>query len=298
MLCRETDFLSIQRYFHINNPEKDPTRISDREKSKSSLEKNPLYKVQPLLEAIRNKSQEHYNLSQHVSVDEAIIKFMGQHWCVVGAPQRGFEIFSICDASSGFLTDFQLYHRRKKEEGLTKRVVEQLCENLYECYHVIYVDKLYTGLSLLGNGTYMCGSFHAGRRHWPTDLKPNKKVSKKNDPVQSLKRGQSLARQSKCGKLNACVWQDSALVMNLSTCYTPSANSRKDTVTRKIRNAETGNWETVALACPVPIQEYNKYMGGVEQHDHLRSSYSLQRMSSKWWLYFAWFGIDVALINA
>jgi hypothetical protein len=86
--------------------------------------------------------------------------------------------------------------------------------------------------------------------------------------------------------------------MNLSTCYTPTANSRKDTVTRKIRNAETGNWETVALSCPVPIQEYNKYMGGVDQHDYLRSSYSLQRMSSKWWLYFAWFGIDVALVNA
>ena len=293
-------FNDIQRYFHINDPTKDPTRITSKKKAKELLKENPLYKVQPLIEAIRENSSAKYHLHRDISVDEAMIKFTGQHWCVVGAPnkpaKRGFKIFCLCDGSTGYLKDFQLYQRRKKEIGLTQRVCENLVEDIHTRNHILYIDKFYTSIdlakSLLEKGMYICGSFNAGRKNFPTDLKPNKKVSKKKDPVRSLQRGDSLARQSTCGTMNAVAWMDSAVVLNLSTCF----DVRKGEVQRNIRQEE-GEWKKRTLQCPEPIQEFNKYMGGVDQHDHLRSSYSLQRMSSKWWLYFAWFGIDIALIN-
>ena len=112
-------FLKIQRYFHINNPENDPSRIKDKEKSKVEQDSNLLYKVNPLLEPVRQNCKKQYNMHQHVSVDEAMIQFGGQHASSVGAPnkpaKRGFKIFCICDAVTGYLYDFQVYHRKKKE---------------------------------------------------------------------------------------------------------------------------------------------------------------------------------------
>ena len=95
----------------------------------------------------------------------------------------------------------------------------------------------------------------------------------------------------------ACVWKDSALVFNLSTCYNVVPNERWDVVDRKVRE-KSGCWGKESLACPPSIIQFNKYMGGVDRHDHLRSSYTLQRSSSKWWLYFTWFAVDIALVNS
>ena len=104
-------FLSMQRYFHVNDPAKDPTRMTDKEKGKELLEKNPLYKVSPLMEAIRKNSMALYNLHQEIAVDEAMIKCHGQHSAIVGAPnkpaKRGFKIFVAADGVSGYLWNFQ-----------------------------------------------------------------------------------------------------------------------------------------------------------------------------------------------
>jgi hypothetical protein len=102
-------------------------------------------------------------------------------------------------------------------------------------------------------------------------------------------------RQSKDGKLVASVWQDKALVANLTTCYSGKSSSL-DLVKRRTRN-EQGGWDQQELQCPESIKYFNQFMGGVDRHDHLRSSYTLQRPSVKWWHYFTWFLIDLALIN-
>ena len=44
---------AIQRYFHVNDPTNDPTRMADKENGKEILAKDPLYKVSPLMEGIR-----------------------------------------------------------------------------------------------------------------------------------------------------------------------------------------------------------------------------------------------------
>ncbi len=94
-------YFAIQRYFHIADPMKDPTRIDNKSKRKEAIEKDPLYKVRELMEHIRLKSQELYNLHPEVSVDEAMIKFHGMHYGAVGAPnkpcKRGFKVFVLAD---------------------------------------------------------------------------------------------------------------------------------------------------------------------------------------------------------
>lgn len=205
------------------------------------------------------------------------------------------------DAVSGYTSNFQVYMRKQKETGLTQKVVENLTEEIYNRNHIIFVDKFYTSvplaLSLLQNNTYLCGSFDVGRKNWPQDLKESKKLKKKEDKVKSLKRGEFLTRQTKDKKLVATVWKDKRAVYNLSTCYDPVTNVRSNTVTRRHINEE-GKWVKGDIPCPKAIVEFNKFMGGVDRHDHLRSSYTLQRSSNRWWTYFAWFGVDMALINS
>lgn len=101
-----------------------------------------------------------------------------------------------------------------------------------------------------------------------------------------------MAMHSKDGKINLCVWKDSALVFNVTTCY----NVTETTTTRKLR--QNGEWQILEITCPESIKHFNNYMGGVDNHDHLRSSYTTQRKSKIWWHHFLWFSVDVCLINS
>ena len=299
-------FMNITRYLHINNPAEDPARIHNRKERAEKMAADPLYKVSPLLTPLRANLKRYYNLHQQVSLDEAMVKCHGQHWGIVGAPnkpaKRGFKVWTLADGISGYIYDFEVYFRKQREVGLTQRVVENLTEEIQGKHHIVFVDKYYTSIplakSLLRRKTYLCGSFNTSRRHWPADLKPDKRKPKRDDPVRNLKRGESMARQSKKGDIVACVWKDSSTVYNLSTCYDGIPNARHDTIDRRVRDNKTGTWSKTSYSCPPSIIEYNKYMGGVDRHDHIRSSYTLQRSCPKWWTYFAWFGLDVALVNA
>ena len=174
-------FFTIQRYFHIADPVKDPTRIQDKVKRKAAIEKDPLYKVRDLIEHIRMQSQELYNLHTEVSVDEVMIKFHGMHYGAVGTPnkpcKRGFKVFVLPDGTSGYLYNFMVYLRKQREVGLTKRVVEILTESISHLNHLVFIGKFYTSIelaeTLLSRGTYVNGSFNTSRKNWPTELKIN-----------------------------------------------------------------------------------------------------------------------------
>ena len=81
--------------------------MTDIEKAKEVLEKNPLYKVFPLMETIRKKIMALYPLHQEIVVHEAMIKWHGQHSGIGGAPNKPakcvFKIFVAADGLSGYL---------------------------------------------------------------------------------------------------------------------------------------------------------------------------------------------------
>ena len=81
-----------------------------------------------------------------------MIMFMGQHWCIVGAPnkqgKRWFKIFCMCDGETGYMKNVHKYIRKKKQIGHTQRVVEQLSEIIHERNYIIYEEKFYTSINL------------------------------------------------------------------------------------------------------------------------------------------------------
>ena len=140
------------------------------------MEADPLYKVSTSLEHVRIQSKASYNLHQQISADEAMVKCHGQHWGIIGAPnkpaKRGFKVFTLADGTTGYVSDFQVYLRKQRETGLTQRVVEDLCKDIGGRHHVVFIDKYYTSIplaqSLPERKTYICGSFNTSRKLWPT----------------------------------------------------------------------------------------------------------------------------------
>lgn len=104
-------------------------------------------------------------------------------------------------------------------------------------------------------------------------------------------------KESTCGKLIATMWQDSKSVFNISTCYEPTVNKWKDVVQGKTIDNNC-KWKKQKVVCPLPIVQFNQFMGAVDSHDHLRGRYTLQRQSTKWWTYFCWFTVHLALITS
>jgi len=85
-------------------------------------------------------------------------------------------------------------------------------------------------------------------------------------------------------------WVDNRAVHFISTADTTDIV----TVTRKVGNAK------VEVMAPVAVSNYNKYMGGVDRHDQLRSSFSLCKAHhfKKYYVKLMLFLVDIGLTNA
>ena len=151
----------IDRFFHISKP-----------KSPADLAQNPesvFEKLEPLSERLRARFKEHWESGTHLTVDEAIQRFMGRAKEVVNIPKKpvpeGFKIWVL--ANAGYVLDW-MWHSKgsKKDEGpvdlddywtknlgfsKTQAVVLDLVSQegiSKDNFHVIWLDNLFTSTPL------------------------------------------------------------------------------------------------------------------------------------------------------
>lgn len=98
-----------------------------------------------------------------------------------------------------------------------------------------------------------------------------------------------MVMQKGSSNLTATVWKDKRLVHHLTTCSQPTLIQDATRCVGQHR---------VALRQPDSVHQYNKFMGGVDQHDQLRMAYDVGRNSKKWWRYLFWFFVNSAMVNA
>jgi hypothetical protein len=86
------------------------------------------------------------------------------------------------------------------------------------------------------------------------------------------------------------LWQDTKPVLVVSSNTNPTD---KLTITRKKNNGST-----IQIDCPRAINNYNKYMGGVDLNDQLRNYYTFHLKSRKSYKYIFFFLFQLCVTNA
>ena len=279
-------FKALQSCLHLN----DNTTV--RKRGEPGYDK--LHKIRPLMESIRENCQRCYSLHREVSVDEAMVGFKGRssmkQYCPMKPTKRGYKVWALSGAHTGYMYNFAVYCGATPgvtEHGLGASVVRTMTEPVLEKGHFLFFDNYFSTVPLAQflrtKNTYCVATARIDRTAWPTNLK-NKKTLK-----QHLKKGDHRSQIVSPG-VQCFMWMDKKVVPFINTICNPSSLT---TVKHKKKDGSTVN-----VSCPLSVQLYNKYMGGVDMADQLRKAYSCRRRSRKWWLPLFYFMVDISVVNS
>ncbi|KAK6177155.1 hypothetical protein SNE40_015314 [Patella caerulea] len=262
-------FLALWSFLHLVD-ETDP----DLDKT------DKIYKIRPMLDIILPKFREHYNVGQHLSLDEGMIPLKNRlaikQYIKLKPVKWGVKSFLLCDSNTGYICNAEIYTGKKRDEnfvdilGATGNVVVDLIKGagVADLRHMIVMDRFYSGVNLFDHlydkmGTLAVGTIMTNHSCYPKDLKKTKKTLPD--------RGQS---EYMCrNNLSGVVWNDNKPINFLSSYHNPTDMGSED---RKSKDGTVKN-----IKCPVLVSDYNKYMGGCDKNDQI-SRLNRTRRHYKW----------------
>ena len=237
----------------------------------NEIQGDKLAKVRPIISVCEESFARCLMPSQNLSVDEAMIRFDGRLGWKQYVPKKpvkwGLKLWLLCDASTlstGYCVALSVYtgkdeHDEQLNLDLGYKVVMRLMRNNLLRYHHVYADNLFTSVHLA------------------------------EDLLQADTHGKSFRRRlqrllwTSDTDVMACKWRDKRDIHMLST----NDGGGDDVETWR-------NRQRVLLKTPTCVRKYNKFMGGVDRMDQLRSYYSGRR----WWKYLFWGLLNIGTINA
>ncbi|CAG4979172.1 unnamed protein product [Parnassius apollo] len=233
-----------------------------------------------------------YTPSQYLSLDESLLLWKGRlSWrqCIrTKAARLGIKSFERCEAETGYLLQYRLYTGKNTAmypgplhgfNDKTAKVVLQLMEGYLDTGHVLVMDNWYNQLLLTrylkSRCTDVLGTISRRRKGIPHAIKDL-------NPKQ-LERGVSVGRH--CGDIALVAWKDVKLVTVLSTYHQ--------------HEMVPGRRAGQAVLKPTVVQEYNRYMGGVDLKDQKLSMFLLERKRNrKWYMKVFKRLLNTSLLNA
>ncbi|KAK3286266.1 hypothetical protein CYMTET_6168 [Cymbomonas tetramitiformis] len=266
----------------------------------------PMWKVEPVLAALRKNSQDMWDTGPHVSLDEQDVGFQGRSEFKekIKFKKEGDGI--LCDAlcERGYTWTFHFRHvpcpqSRAEASALHNRclyLIKQLrfkwttiaCDNLF-------ISRRFLQWALLDHQTYVFGVARAYARGVPTSV-VQLEVSTKAALAAAV--GTVKVARTEDFKLFAVSVYDSKPVHMLSTAH--SCVELVDKV-RQVWDPAQGKKVDLEFQRLNVIDDYNFRMNGVDVADQLRLVYRLDgpwmRMRKWWWAIFLW-AIGVAIVNA
>ncbi|XP_064469018.1 piggyBac transposable element-derived protein 3-like [Ornithodoros turicata] len=263
----------------------------DTVKPPPDAQTNKLWKVQPVVESVRNQCLRLERTSSCYSVDEQMIPFTGRtglRQYVRGKPRPvGLKNFVIT-SSEGIVMDFEIYQGKTTpladtNLGLGPNVVLRLVNSI-PAGAFIYFDRYFTTIPLLGKlremnlegtGTIMCNRI--------------KNCKFRNDSA--YKQGDFEEYCSSDGNLVLVKWRDSKCVTLASSCTggQPTENVQRWSKSQK---------QYVDVPSPAIVRSYNASMGGVDICDHLIEYYRIWIKTRKWTLKVTLHLLDLAVVNS
>lgn len=277
-------YKKLRQYLHVND-----NTLAGSEENKN----NRLYKIQPVLEHVRNNCQKIVPEVEN-SIDEQIIpaktRYSGIRQYNPKKPVKwGFKNF-VRAGKSGMMYDFFLYAgaNTSSEKCTGEYVVFRLCETLpkhknYQLYFDNWFSTLALCIKMKELGILTTATVRSDRLK-KCPLPTDKELMKKG-------RGSSEFRCDANSGVTVLKWFDNKCVQVCSTYSCPATNS---TVKRWNRDQR----KYVEIKCPTTIKEYNQSMGGVDLADMLISLYRTSIKTRRWYLKVLFHCLDIAKVNA
>lgn len=262
-------FTEIKRYIHFADNSNQSNTVIDK-----------YCKVRPVLDILHQSFHAATSTSEHVAIDEMMMPFKGKSYprqYLKSKPKKwGFKIW-VQASTSGYVHCFEMYqgasNSKRTEFGPIGDTVVNLCYIIHEKNHKLFMDNLFTSVPLLRKlrsfNIYVLGTLRINRVHGID----NNLVSEK-----FLERGFSSIATSD-DNITVVRWKDTKLVHTISTyagAIPEDTTMRYDGKDRK----------RIEVSRPYSIQEYNKFMGGVDLMDRMIAHYPHGFKNKKWYLSF------------
>ena len=202
----------------------------------------------------------------------------------------GFKIWART-SSSGILCDFDVYqggdgNRSELEQGAD--VVLHLAASLPSHQNFkIYADNFFTSVplveKLMERGMHYVGTVRPNRL--PGCLLKTEKELKGNG------RGSFDFRVETSTNIVAVRWFDNKAVTLLSSYIGPEPVEMARRWDKKAK-------EYINIERPAVVQEYNRFMGGIDLLDSLLAKYKYRMKSKRWYMYLFWNSLMMAVVNS
>ena len=218
-----------------------------------------------------------YQPSQNIAIDEQMVK--SRHRSGIRQYNRdkptkwGIKLWVLADSSNGYTIDFNIYigksaGRTVSEHGLGYDVVMKLMQPFHHQGYHLFFDNFYSSVVLLKDlfdlGVLATGTIRENRKEFPENLKNGKQWAK------NLERGSMRwERKPPCLIMQ---WVDNKVVSVVTTL--DNANDKGTTVRKSKVNDE---WRDIVVNLPKAIDNYNKYMNGVDRSDQLIGTNNVNR---------------------
>jgi hypothetical protein len=269
------------------------------------LQNDSLHKIRPLLNIVKKKIGQYAELGSEFSFDEATMACYSRYArnLVSFNPMKPtgklhFMMYMLCCAVTNLTLKLRIHTKQHSEQNdygnektqLTKldNLTSDMCKVLYNSGSTVNMDNYYMSttcaLHLKNDGVYCRGTIRSNQKFVPksTLFTPAEAIS--------LPRGTIRYAVNPTHNIIAVGWLDNKVVNFISTADTTTVK----TVKRRVTDSK------VEVAAPEIIANYNKYMGGVDQHDRLWSSFSLGKAHKfkKYYIKLLLFVMDVAFTNS
>ena len=199
---------------------------------------------------------------------------------------------------SGYTIDFNIYTGKSSERtdhGLSHDVVMELVQPFAFQGYQVYVDNFYSSpdlfTHLLEYSITATGTLRTNRRGVPGDVVVLKEALDKR----SVTRGTGYYIRDPESSIVYSCWRDKRVVTVMTTAH-PGHSERS--VERKVVDGETGKMTTLDIPRPVPVEMYNRFMGGVDKSDQFLAYHNVLRKTVRYWKTLFYHIIDVCVVNS
>lgn len=265
-------YLLILRCLHFaTNPAQNEAKPNDR-----------LYKVRPLINYFNKRMCEVYYPGKELSLDESMVLWRGRlqfrQYIKNKRHKYGIKLYMLTEPN-GIILNFAIYTGSLDDfggKGHASKIVLHLMEGKLDSGHSVYLDNFYNSYllskDLLDRNTYSTGTLRIDRKHAPIEVKQKK-----------LSKGETICRYTKGVMIGK--WRDKRDVCYISTEFENVITSYEDK-----RGKEKSK--------PLPIFNYNKYMGGIDRQDQFMAYYPSTRKSVRWYKKIGIHVVQMLLLNS